>query len=69
MATAAQPYWTGFLKLWLVTIAVRLYSATSPRRSPRKRRGGARKLPEIGAMGSGHSGPRAQPASRGAVPE
>jgi non-homologous end joining protein Ku len=24
MAAAARPYWTGFLKLWLVTIAVRL---------------------------------------------
>ena len=24
MATAARPYWTGFLKLSLVTIAVRL---------------------------------------------
>jgi DNA end-binding protein Ku len=27
MAAAARPYWTGFLKLSLVTIAVRLYSA------------------------------------------
>jgi hypothetical protein len=134
MAAAARPYWTGFLKLSLVTIAVRLYSATtekehiqaalkelideklagqlperplerkpaqvidlmdalkrslaeegaektggkarparrnpgkrsqvcfcrsaaasqtSPRRSPPRRRGGARKLPEIGASGVG----------------
>jgi hypothetical protein len=29
MAAAARPYWTGFLKLSLVTIAVRLYSATT----------------------------------------
>ncbi len=29
MAAAARPYWTGFLNLSLVTIAVRLYSATT----------------------------------------
>lgn len=29
MAAAARPYWTGFLKLSLVTIAVRLYSAVT----------------------------------------
>src|SRR5438105_15942387 len=29
MAAAARPYWTGFLKLSLVTIAVRLYAATT----------------------------------------
>src|SRR5437762_13480561 len=29
MAAAALPYWTGFLKLSLVTIAVRLYTATT----------------------------------------
>jgi len=29
MAAAARPYWTGFLKLSLVTIAVRLYTATT----------------------------------------
>jgi DNA end-binding protein Ku len=29
MAAAARLYWTGFLKLSLVTIAVRLYSATT----------------------------------------
>src|SRR5215831_16046715 len=29
MAAAARPYWTGFLKLSLVTIGVRLYSATT----------------------------------------
>jgi non-homologous end joining protein Ku len=29
MAAAARPYWTGFPKLSLVTIAVRLYSATT----------------------------------------
>jgi hypothetical protein len=135
MAGAARPYWTGCLKLSLVTIAVptrrppkrsastftgytnlranvcahasgssrsahtarvcsstscafrrrcapppsssrrkrsrvcfcrsAAVSPTSPRRSPRKRRGGARKLPEIGAIGSGHSGARAQPAGPG----
>jgi hypothetical protein len=53
MAAAARPYWTGFLKLSPVTIAVRLYSATTgladkPRRS-QQRRVGARKLPEISA--------------------
>ena len=31
MAAAARPYWTGFLKLSLVTIAVRLYTATTER--------------------------------------
>jgi DNA end-binding protein Ku len=31
MAAAARPYWTGFLKLSLVTIAVRLYSAVTER--------------------------------------
>jgi DNA end-binding protein Ku len=31
MAAAARPYWTGFLKLSLVTIGVRLYTATSER--------------------------------------
>ena len=31
MAAPARPYWTGFLKLSLVTISVRLYSATSER--------------------------------------
>ncbi|MBV9859194.1 MAG: Ku protein [Alphaproteobacteria bacterium] len=31
MAAAARPYWTGFLKLSLVTIGVRLYAATSER--------------------------------------
>jgi len=31
MAAAARPYWTGYLKLSLVTIAVRLYTATSER--------------------------------------
>jgi DNA end-binding protein Ku len=31
MAAAARPYWTGFLKLSLVTIRVRLYTATSER--------------------------------------
>jgi DNA end-binding protein Ku len=29
MAAAARPYWTGFLKLSLITIGVRLYSATT----------------------------------------
>jgi DNA end-binding protein Ku len=29
MAASARPYWTGFLKLSLVTIGVRLYSATT----------------------------------------
>jgi DNA end-binding protein Ku len=29
MAASPRPYWTGFLKLSLVTIAVRLYSATT----------------------------------------
>jgi DNA end-binding protein Ku len=29
MAAAARPYWTGFLKLSLVTISVRLYTATT----------------------------------------
>jgi DNA end-binding protein Ku len=29
MAAAARPYWTGFLKLSLVTIAVRLYTAVT----------------------------------------
>src|SRR5205814_10243582 len=29
MAAAARPYWTGFLKLSLVTIALRLYTATT----------------------------------------
>ena len=29
MAAAARPYWTGFLKLSLVTIAVRLYAAAT----------------------------------------
>jgi non-homologous end joining protein Ku len=29
MAAAARPYWTRFPKLSLVTIAVRLYSATT----------------------------------------
>ncbi|HKS88994.1 MAG TPA: Ku protein, partial [Stellaceae bacterium] len=31
MAAPARPYWTGFLKLSLVTIAVRLYTAASER--------------------------------------
>ena len=31
MPAAARPYWTGYLKLSLVTIAVRLYTATSER--------------------------------------
>ena len=31
MAAAARPYWTGYLKLSLVTIAVRLYTATTER--------------------------------------
>src|SRR5213080_2774493 len=31
MAAAARPYWTGFLKLSLVTIAVRLYTAATER--------------------------------------
>jgi len=31
MAVPARPYWTGYLKLSLVTIAVRLYTATSER--------------------------------------
>jgi DNA end-binding protein Ku len=31
MAAAARPYWTGFLKLSLVTISVRLYTATTER--------------------------------------
>jgi len=31
MAATARPYWTGFLKLSLVTISVRLYTATSER--------------------------------------
>jgi DNA end-binding protein Ku len=31
MAAPARPYWTGFLKLSLVTIAVRLYTATTER--------------------------------------
>ncbi len=31
MAAPARPYWTGFLKLSLVTIAVRLYTASSER--------------------------------------
>jgi DNA end-binding protein Ku len=29
MAAAARPYWTGFLKLSLVTIGVRLYTAAT----------------------------------------
>src|SRR5260370_265764 len=31
MAAAARPYWTGYLKLSLVTIGVRLYTATTER--------------------------------------
>jgi len=31
MPAAARPYWTGYLKLSLVTIAVRLYTATTER--------------------------------------
>ena len=31
MAAAARPYWSGFLKLSLVTISVRLYTATTER--------------------------------------
>ena len=31
MAAATRPYWTGFLKLSLVTIAVRLYTAATER--------------------------------------
>lgn len=31
MAAPARPYWTGFIKLSLVTIAVRLYTATTER--------------------------------------
>src|SRR5947199_1171472 len=31
MAAPARPYWTGFLKLSLVTIAVRLYNAATER--------------------------------------
>src|SRR6266699_5922207 len=31
MAAPARPYWTGYLKLSLVTIAVRLYTATTER--------------------------------------
>jgi DNA end-binding protein Ku len=31
MAASARPYWTGFLKLSLVTIGVRLYTATTER--------------------------------------
>ena len=31
MAAPARPYWTGYLKLSLVTIAVRLYTASSAR--------------------------------------
>src|SRR5438094_2510142 len=31
MPAAARPYWTGYRKLSLVTIAVRLYTATSER--------------------------------------
>jgi DNA end-binding protein Ku len=31
MAASARPYWTGYLKLSLVTIAVRLYTATTER--------------------------------------
>src|SRR5213078_3550324 len=31
MPAAARPYWTGYLKLSLVTISVRLYTATSER--------------------------------------
>jgi DNA end-binding protein Ku len=31
MPAAARPYWTGFLKLSLVTISVRLYTATTER--------------------------------------
>src|SRR5438876_1501176 len=31
MPAAARPYWTGYLKLSLVTIAVRLYTATTVR--------------------------------------
>ncbi|MGE3784927.1 MAG: Ku protein [Alphaproteobacteria bacterium] len=31
MAAPARPYWTGFLKLSLVTIGVRLYTATTER--------------------------------------
>jgi DNA end-binding protein Ku len=31
MAAPARPYWTGYLKLSLVTIGVRLYTATSER--------------------------------------
>src|SRR5271168_4861686 len=31
MAVPARPYWTGYLKLSLVTIGVRLYTATSER--------------------------------------
>jgi hypothetical protein len=29
MPAAARPYWTGFLKLSLVTVAVRLYAAAT----------------------------------------
>lgn len=31
MAAAARPYWTGFLKLSLVTVSVRLYTAVTER--------------------------------------
>jgi hypothetical protein len=69
MAAAARPYWTGFLKLSLVTIAVRLYSPTSARRSPRKRRGGARKLPESAPWGRVIPGRGLSPRAPGAVAE
>ncbi|MBV9829843.1 MAG: Ku protein [Alphaproteobacteria bacterium] len=35
MAAAARPYWTGFLKLSLVTIGVRLYTASTEREKVR----------------------------------
>src|SRR6266436_5296604 len=36
MPAAARPYWTGHLKLSLVTIAVRLYTATTERERVRQ---------------------------------
>src|SRR6059058_4659214 len=35
MAAAARPYWTGFLKLSLVTISVLLYNAATEKESIR----------------------------------
>jgi hypothetical protein len=64
MAAAARPYWTGFLKLSLVTIAVRLYSATTEKERIHFHRihepSGERVryqnvVPRLGPVGSGRS--------------